>query len=75
MLKATLKQNVLIQEITDTTIGAIVINEQFYHTISRAEISHELENTLRNELQYTGHLKRTYLTKEDRLLQQMSEGK
>lgn len=53
MLKATLKQNVIIQEVTDLTIGAIVINEQFYHTISKPDISHELERTLRTQLGFT----------------------
>ena len=71
MIKSALKQHVIIQEITETTIGAVVINEQFYHTISRAEISHELEHTLQTQLNYTGHLKRTYMTKEERLLHQM----
>lgn len=71
MLKATLKQNVIIQEVTEFTIGAIVINEQFYHTISKPEISHDLEKTLLNQLGFKGQLKRTYMTKEERLLRQM----
>lgn len=71
MIKSALKQQVIIQEITEETIGAVVINEQFYHTISRAEISHELEHTLRTELNYGWHLKRTYMSKEDRLLREV----
>lgn len=71
MMRAALKQHVLIQEITPTDIGAIVLNEQFYHTISKAEHTHELEKTLQTTVGYTGHLKRTFMSKEDRLLHQM----
>lgn len=68
MIKSTLQQNVIIQEITPNTIGVVVINEQFYHTISKPEVTHELENILHNQLNYAGHLKRTHMTKEERLL-------
>jgi DNA polymerase III subunit gamma/tau len=71
MTRAALKQHVIIQEITETTIGAIVINEQFYHTIIKPEISHELEHTLKEQLHYHGHLKWTYMTKEERIMRQM----
>lgn len=69
MLRATLKQNVLIQEITDTTIGAVVINEQFYHALSKTETTKELEETLHRETGFTGQLKWTYMSKEDWLAQ------
>lgn len=71
MLKSALKQNVIIQEITPETIGAVVINEQFYHTISKPEISHELEKSLRSQLGFTGQIKRTSMSKEERLVRQM----
>lgn len=71
MLKSALKQNVIIQEITPETIGAIVINEQFYHTISKPDISHDLEKTLHSQLWFSGQIKRTYMTKEERLVRQM----
>lgn len=71
MLKSALKQNVIIQEITTETIGAVVINEQFYHTISKPDISHELEKTLHNQLWFNGQIKRTFMTKEERLVRQM----
>ena len=71
MMRAALKQHIIIQEITPTDIGAIVLNEQFYHTISKAEHTHELEKTLHTTLGYTGHLKRTSMSKEERLLHQM----
>lgn len=53
MIRSALKQHVIIQEITDTTIGAVVINEQFYHTLSKAETSRELDNILLEMVKYT----------------------
>lgn len=66
--KSILKQSVIIQEITPETIWAVVINEQSYHTISKAELSHELEKILQKAFGFTGHIKRVYMSKEERLL-------
>ncbi len=66
--KSILKQSVIIQEVTEETVWAIVINEQSYHTISKAELSHELEKILQKAFGFSGHIKRAYMSKEERLL-------
>jgi DNA polymerase III subunit gamma/tau len=66
--KSILKQSVIIQEVTAETIWAIVINEQSYHTISKAELSHDLEKILQKAFGFSGNIKRAYMSKEERLL-------
>lgn len=66
--KSILKQSVIIQEIDHDAIWAVVINEQSYHTISKPELSHELEKILQKAFGFPGQIKRTYMSKEERLL-------
>ena len=71
MIKSALKQYTMIDEISDGVISVVVINEQFYHTLSKAETSHDLEKKLSEQLGKKIQLRRVNMTKEQRLAKQL----
>lgn len=67
MIKSALKQYAMVDEITNEVISLVIINEQFYHTLSKAETSHDLEKKLATHLGQEIQLRRVSMTKEQRL--------
>lgn len=71
MIKSALKQYAMIDEITEGIVSIVVINEQFYHTLNKADTSHDLEKKLSDYLGTSVQLRRINMTKEQRLAKQL----
>ena len=71
MLKSALKQYVMVDELSEKMLSLIVINEQYYHSLSTHEYTGEIEQKLEETLGRQLELRRTHMTKEQRLAKQM----
>lgn len=65
MLKSILKKNVIIDVLENDMLSLIIINEQFYSTVQKPEITTSIEKTVSDIIGKPTTIKRTYMSKED----------
>lgn len=72
MVRSILKKNAVIDTVEDNVVSIIVINEQYYTTLNKAETSEYIQSLLTKLRGEETTVKRTYMSKEDYLQKQLA---
>ncbi len=65
MYKSILKKNTIVDSLKDDVLTLIIINEQYYGTMQKSEITATLQQTVSEIVGKPTSLKRVYMSKED----------